>query len=155
MIQNLDSKSDAVNIQKITSDLLKKDTDKNQKISKKELEDYIGELESNKQQVPEFLQKLQEKFTELDKDKDLSLSSAEMGSLQYNRGLWTINPISDTSTATATTAANSSNGNSIVSAASSLMKNPLVKEGVQNLARQAYNQIKDKVNVQDIIGKIS
>ncbi|MDD3419404.1 MAG: EF-hand domain-containing protein [Candidatus Gastranaerophilales bacterium] len=66
------------------------DKDKKAGISQAELKNYIFDQEMNNSEAPEFAQKLLEKFSEVDKDKNGQLSATEMGSLVNNKGIWQI-----------------------------------------------------------------
>ena len=127
--------------------LFSQDSDNNQKISKKELRDYIFDLKINNQEVPEFLNKLQERFDDLDKDNDKELSVSEVNSLRYNRGMWTISEVTDISQIKNTNISpTSSNSTHNISA--------LLKDGVEEAAKYAFEKLKDKVDIKDLISKV-
>ncbi|HIZ28220.1 MAG TPA: hypothetical protein H9673_03390 [Candidatus Adamsella sp.] len=132
--------------------LFSQDSDNNQKISKKELRDYIFDLKINNQEVPEFLQKLQERFDDLDKDNDKELSISEADSLKYNRGMWTI---SETTVMPAQTSSASTGANSSTSSNNSSNKlSDLLKDGAEEAAKYAFEKLKDKVDIKDLISKV-
>lgn len=127
--------------------LFAQDSDNNQKISKKELKDYIFDLKINNQEVPEFLNKLQERFDDLDKDNDKELSVSEINSLKYNRGMWTISDETERTPIKHTNASSVSSNNS-----NSL--SDLLKDGVEEAAKYAFEKLKNKVDVKDLISKV-
>ena len=130
-----------------TTKLFSKDSDNNQKISKKELKDYIFDLKINNQEVPEFLNKLQERFDDLDKDNDKELSVSEVNSLKYNRGMWTISEVAERTPTKHTNVSSTSTNNSHSFSA-------LLKDGVEEAAKYAFEKLKDKVDVKDLISKV-
>lgn len=131
--------------------LFSQDSDNNQKISKKELRDYIFDLKINNQEVPEFLQKLQERFDDLDKDNDKELSISEVDSLKNNRGMWTISEttVIHSPASSANTAVNSS-----ASSNNSNKFSDLLKDGAEEAAKYAFEKLKDKVDIKELISKV-
>lgn len=131
--------------------LFSQDSDNNQKISKKELRDYIFDLKINNQEVPEFLQKLQERFDDLDKDNDKELSISEVDSLKNNRGMWTISEttVIHSPASSANTAVNSS-----ASSNNSNKFSDLLKDGAEESAKYAFEKLKDKVDIKELISKV-
>ena len=69
------------------------DKDAKTGLSKAELNKYALDSSFNGSEMPEFAQKLVEKFAEVDQNKDGQLSSTEIASLKNDRGLWSVSPI--------------------------------------------------------------
>lgn len=97
MVQNLES-SNTITPQEMHQRVLMQrlfsyDKDGKEGLSKAELNDYLFESNLNKNEIPDFANKLAEKFNELDQNKDGQLSSAETNSLHEYRGLWQITPL--------------------------------------------------------------
>lgn len=152
MLAGLDKELNGLKVTTQIDSLFSQDSDNNQKISKKELEDYVDNLSLNNQQVPEFLQQLQEKFTDLDKDKDGELSKTEASALQNNRGHWFVGDITISDSASngyATTQSSANNSHRKENALSELLK-----DGFEQAAKYAFEKMKDKISVQDIISKV-
>ncbi len=95
MVQNLES-SNIISPQEMHQRVLMQkmysyDKDTKTGLSKAELNKYIMDSQFSGSEVPEFAQKLVEKFNEVDQNKDGQLSSNEINSLQNYRGLWSVN----------------------------------------------------------------
>lgn len=97
MVQNLES-SNIISPQEMHQRVLMQkmfsyDKDAKTGLSKTELNKYMLDSQFRGGDVPEFAQKLVEKFNEIDQNKDGQISSTEINSLQNYRGLWSVAPL--------------------------------------------------------------
>ena len=72
--------------------------------------------------------------------------------LKYNRGMWTI---SETTVMPAQTSSASTGANSSTSSNNSSNKlSDLLKDGAEEAAKYAFEKLKDKVDIKDLISKV-
>lgn len=152
MVQSIDSSAiispQEMHQRVILKDLYSYDKDSKFGLSKSELSNYISDKEFNNSEVPEFAKKLMEKFAKVDQNKDGKLSSAEIGALVNNRGLWDINPLS----AINNQALETQKGIKACGATGLLHSN------IQELAQKGFNAVKNnpqlKIQAENILSKI-
>lgn len=133
MVQNLES-SNIISPQDMHQRVLMQkmysyDKDAKTGLSKAELNKYVLDSSSSNSEVPEFAQKLIEKFAQIDKNKDGQLSSDEMNSLQNYRGLWSVNTLGTENILNSNTAQQSLVGANATDVLSKNIQN-LVKKGL-------------------------
>lgn len=122
------------------------DTDGKRGLSLEELENYKSAKEKNGRQVPEFVEKLSQKFEQLDVNKDGQLNSLEVSALQNNRGLWQVRNIGAVPVEK-TTAIDS--GMKAKPAATNAQD-----EAFKHLLQQGYDKLKNQVNFNDVVNKV-
>jgi len=139
MVQSLESSNiisaQEMHLKVMTQKLFACDKDGKTGLSKAELDKFL----SGSGEVPEFAKKLAEKFSEVDKNKDGQVSKEELGSLQNDRGIWSV-AMSATPTASVLNAAQAASpvaaSQGIFGAQSSGSSMDLLSKNIQSLVKK-------------------
>lgn len=134
------SRTEEFNHRMMLNGLNSYDKDNTKGLSLSELANYKSD---NNQNIPEFAQKLVEKFEQLDANKDGQLQQFEINGLKNNRGLWRVDNVMPLKTKSLAS-----------SAEKTTQSNKSEETLLKKLLKEGYEQVKDRVDIKEIVDKI-